>query len=354
MSLLESYVIRQIGSGLLIATAILLPLFAFLDLVEQLDDVGEGYFRSQDAFYYVAHLLPRRFIQLAPFISLIGTVIGLGRMAVNLELITMRAAGLSPVRISLIVFKVGVLLIILLGVLEQFIAPELQHRALKQRAIALAQSSELGKDLGIWTRDKQQILRIGENPKSALMRDIEIIEVNSEGRLDQLIFADYAEIKSKVSWELSNVTKKVFFDEEIITTQVESLNWKPFLDSAQMETLNRPIDSLAPLELYRYINYLKGTGQKSDAYELALWRKLGIALVTMAMTLLSVPFVFGSVRGGIANRLVLAGITGICVYLIDQIVANVGLLLDLSYPLVALGPGFVLIWVAIAWLQRLR
>ena len=73
----------------------------------------------------------------------------------------------------------------------------------------------------------------------------------------------------------------------------------------------------------------------------------------MAMVLLSVPFVFGSVRGGIGNRLVLAGITGICVYLLDQIVANVGLLLDLSFPLVALAPGLILICLAVAWLQRM-
>ena len=84
-----------------------------------------------------------------------------------------------------------------------------------------------------------------------------------------------------------------------------------------------------------------------------MWRKLGGGLVTIAMILLSIPFVFGSVRGGIANRLVLAGITGICVYLLDQLVANIGLLLDLSFAFVALAPGLILIWLAIAMLQKL-
>ena len=352
MTLLENYIVRQITGGLLVAAAVLLPLFSFLDLIEQLDDVGEGFYQTTDAFLYVAYLLPRRFIELAPFIALLGTVIGLGRLAVNLELITMRAAGLSPLKISVVVLKVGLLLLIVLAVMEQYIAPTYQQRAISHRADALAQSSELGSDLGTWTRDKRQVLRIGESSKGSLMRDIELMTFNDEGVLTEHIFAEYAEVINDQLWELSNITRRVFSERRVNTDYTDTMSWQPFLDSEQMETLNRPAESLSPLELYEYVAYLKETGQQSDAYELALWRKFGGGLVTIAMVLLSVPFVFGSVRAGIANRLVLAGITGICVYLLDQIVANIGLLLNLSFPLVALAPGFVLIWIAVAWLQR--
>ena len=92
MTTLDSYLNRQILSGIVIATAILLPLFGFLDLIEQLDDVGEGFYTVKDAFYYTALLLPRRFIQLVPFIALIGHVIALGRLAINSEIISMLVA----------------------------------------------------------------------------------------------------------------------------------------------------------------------------------------------------------------------------------------------------------------------
>jgi lipopolysaccharide export system permease protein len=353
VTLLENYIVRQIAGGLCIAAAVLLPLFSFLDVIEQLDDVGEGFYKTKDAFLYVSYLLPRRFIQLAPFIALVGTVIGLGRLAVNLELITMRAAGLSPVRIARVVLKVGLFLLIILGVLEQFIAPELQHKALNHRAEALAQSTELGKNLGIWTRDKRQILRVGESPRDRYMENVEVMHIDESGMLIEHVSAEYAEIKTEKEWELNNVTKKVFAENTMQTSYITSLIWEPFLDKEQMSTLNRPVESLSPLELYNFVRYLRDTGQQADAYEMALWRKFGGGLVTLAMILLSVPFVLGSVRGGIGNRLVLAGITGICVYLLDQIVANVGLLLNLSFPLIALAPGLILIWLAAAWLQRL-
>ena len=106
------YIAIQVAAGLLIATAVLLPLFSFFDLLEQLDDVGKGTYRTVDAFLYTAMLLPRRFIQIAPFIALLGTVAALGSLAVNSELIAMRTAGLSPVQISLAPLGVGIMLIV--------------------------------------------------------------------------------------------------------------------------------------------------------------------------------------------------------------------------------------------------
>ena len=93
MNVINRYLATQVLMGLGIATVVLLPLFGFLDLLDQLDDVGRGTYRVQDAFLHTALLLPRRFIQLAPFIALLGNVIALGRLAVGSELTALRVAG---------------------------------------------------------------------------------------------------------------------------------------------------------------------------------------------------------------------------------------------------------------------
>jgi lipopolysaccharide export system permease protein len=59
------------------------------------------------------------------------------------------------------------------------------------------------------------------------------------------------------------------------------------------------------------------------------------------------------VRAGLGNRLVVASMLGISVYLFDQIIANAGLLLNLNPALSALLPGVVLIAVAYFWLRRI-
>lgn len=62
------YIAYQVLIGFMIATSVLLPLFSFFDLLDQLDDVGRGTYRVKDAFLYTAMLLPRRFIQIAPLL----------------------------------------------------------------------------------------------------------------------------------------------------------------------------------------------------------------------------------------------------------------------------------------------
>ena len=352
MSISEKYLMQQISVGLLIAAAVLLPLFCFFDLIEQMEDIGEGFYRAQDAFYIVLLLLPRRLIQLLPFIALIGNVIALGRLALNSEIIAMRAAGLSPTRISLASFKVGLCLLLLLGVLEQYAAPYMQNKAIAHRLDALNQSAELGADLGIWTRDENRVLRLGEAIHAAHVEDVEIFTLDEQGLLSSYIHAHDAEIINNEKWSLYDVTVKEFTDTRVNTTSSARMNWRPFLSSEQVDKLTRPAESLSPTELYRHILYLKKTGQQHDELSLAFWRKFGAGLIMLAMLLLSVPFVFGSIRTGIGSRLVLAGITGICVYLLDQILSNAGLLLNMNHALVALSPGIALMLIGRLWLER--
>lgn len=354
MKLVEKYLMRRIGLGLLVATVILLPLFSFLDLVDQFDDIGQANYRMQDAFYFVLLLLPRRLIQLLPFIALLGNVIALGRLAANSEIISMRAAGLSPAGVSLASFKVGLCLLVLLAVLEQFAAPFLQQRAITHRSEALDQGAELGAKLGIWTRDDRQILRLGEAIRDTYAQDIEIFTLDRQGRLSAYLHAASADIISDGYWILHDVTSKDIQGARIHTTRLATTGWRPFLDAAQVATLTRPAESLPPIDLYHYANYLKRTGQQYDQALLLFWRKFGTGLVLLAMMLLSVPFVFGSVRAGVGGRLVLASITGVCVYLLDQILSNLGLMLGFNQPLVALAPGLMLLLIGQLWLQRVN
>ena len=342
MILMDRYLMRQILIGMCIAGAVLVPLFSFLDLLEELEDVGEGSYALGDAFRFVVLMIPRRLIQLAPFIALLGNVIALGRLAVTLELTAMRAAGLSIMHIARASLSLGLGMIAMLVVLEQFVAPAFQQRALIQRSAALAQSAELGEGLGIWTRDSSRVLRIGNMGPKGEPHDIEIMTFDSHGRLQEHLRSPQADIHAGDQWSLKSVTRKRIEGERVITERMDSLAWSPFLSPDQIATLSRPPESLSPTQLYELVGYLRATGQEFAAYELALWRKLGGALTLLAMLALSVPFAFGSLRSGLGQRLVLAAVTGVGVYLLDQIASNAGLLLNLEPAWVALGPGVLL------------
>ncbi|MEO7464581.1 MAG: LPS export ABC transporter permease LptG [Nitrosospira sp.] len=353
ITIINRYLAVQVLLGLAIATAVLLPLFSFLDLLDQLDDVGKGTYRVEDAFLHTALLLPRRFVQLAPFIALLGNVIGLGRLAGNSELTAIRVAGISPIRISMAPLGVGLILLSFIAALEQFVAPQLQQKAISSRAVALDKSAALGKHLGIWTRDERNILRIGEMLHTEKAADIELMHFDDNGFMLTYTYAKYAYLIADDVWKLSDVTIKKFTGNRIEAVSLKSMNWKSFLKPDDISTLTKSPESLSPTELFVHVRFLRATGQDADAYALALWRKAGGALTTIAMLLLSIPFVFGSVRAGLGNKLVLASMLGMSIYLFDQVIANAGLLLHLNPALTALFPGLLLITVANFWLRRI-
>ncbi len=354
MNLLDRYLMRQILVGMAIATAVLLPLFGFLDLLEELEDVGEGSYTLVDALRSVVLMAPRRLIQLAPFIALLGNVMALGRLAMTLELTAMRAAGYSAMRIARASLTLGVVVIGALALLEQFVAPQLQQRALMLRAAALSQSVELGAGLGIWTRDNTRVLRIGNMGARGMPEDIEIMTFDDAGFLREYLRSPRADVAAPDRWLLKDVTRRRFEADRVTTERLPALDWASFLSPDQIETLTRPPESLSPTQLRELVDYLRTTDQEFTAYQLALWRKLGGAITLVGMLLLSVPFAFGSVRTGLGQRLVLAAVTGVGVYLLDQIIANAGLLLDLEAPWVALGPGIVLLFIGQQLLLRAR
>ena len=348
------YVASQVLTGFVISTAILLPLFSFFDLLDQLDDVGKGTYRVIDAFLYTAMLLPRRFIQIAPFVALLGTVIALGKLAVNSELVALRVAGFSPQRISFAPLSMGILLLLVVAILEQFAAPQLQQKAITYRAIALEQSAELGKNLGIWTRNEHNILRIGLIVNNKRAADIELLQLDADGFIVTHTLAEFADIVEEDIWEFGNATVRTFDKDNgrISVSRADAVRWSSFVNPDDIATLTKPPESLSPLELFRHVQFLRSTGQDADSYALALWRKAGSALLTIAMLLLSIPFVFGSIRSGLSNKLIFATLIGMAVYLLDQIIANAGLILDLNPALVALGPGFTILILANIWLRR--
>lgn len=353
MKIASRYIAKQVVMGMIISTLVLLPLFSFFDLLEQLDDVGKGTYQTRDAFLYVIMLMPRRFIQIAPFIALLGTVGAMGKLAVNLELVALRIAGLSPIQLSMVPVSIGISLILFLALLEQYIAPQLQQTAISQRAIALEKTAELGKGLGIWTRDERNILRMGEFLPGNRAIDVEIMHFDKQGFLATHTHANFADILDNGLWKLNEVTVRTFTEKNIALASASTVEWQSFLKAEDIATLTKPPESLSPLELIRHAEFLQATGQKADAYFMAIWRKAGSALMTIAMILLAIPFTFGSVREGLGGKMILAAIIGVGVYLLDQIIANVGLLLHLNLAVTSILPSLIFITLAVFWLRRI-
>jgi len=352
MKILDRYIRLHVAGGYLLIMLILITLFTFLDFVEQLDDIGKGDYQLGDVCVFVLLMAPRRLLDLVPATALLGGALALGNLAGSHQLVAMRAAGVSVAQIGWAVMKTGLVLIAAVVVLTEFVVPPLQQMAYERQLMTMGRIRALRTDQGFWSRDGMRFINIRQIRHGRIPTNINIYEFDEKGRLLHLIHADSADIAQHDNWVLNGVWRKTLDGQNITTVRLPSETWRPFLSDAQMQALEYPADSLAPTDLYQYIHYLQASGQDTQPYELQLWQKLVLPFTTGAMVLLSIPFVFSLPRLSHAGQRIFVGaIIGILLYFLNQVVANLGLLLDLSAPVMVLSP-VVLILGFTGWLFR--
>ncbi|HAF94378.1 MULTISPECIES: LPS export ABC transporter permease LptG [Pseudomonadaceae] len=354
MRQLDRYLLRSLCVGFIAAAALLLPLFGTLDLVEELDDLQEGGYRLAQALTVVLFTLPRRAVELGPFIALLGGIAALGQLAVTQELTVMRAAGVSMTRIGLAVLMAGVLLALVLAATDEWVASPLQQKALRIRTLALAMTDDrAGKDHSIWAMKENQVVRIGGLDSSQLPNQIEIFTFEPNHALSQYIQAQRAEVQAGNLWQLHEVTVKRWAGDQETVERLDIMRWQSFVPANRLSEVSLPPESLSFVQLNRYVDFLQRTGQPAGQYQVALWQKLGNPILTLAMILFAVPFTFGQSRStGLAGKLAVGALVGLLVYMVNQILVNLGILLKLNPLAVGILPAAVLLGAAMLVVAR--
>jgi lipopolysaccharide export system permease protein len=354
MRITSLYLIRNVLIGFVAAAALLLPLFTTFDLISELDDVSSGGYRWTQALQVVLMTLPRRAVDLGPFIALLGGIVGLGQLALTQELTAMRTAGISIVRIAITTVMAGVMLVLLFGVMDEWVASPLQQRGVQIRNEALAVSGEAADPSGsIWARRGDEVARIGTMARHNTPVGIEIFRYNADLRLKSYVFADSAQIRADGTWLLKNAQIKEWTGDEESIRQQDTLEWKSVFSDRRLKELTLPTDSFSIQQLHHYIQFLNGSDQPSAEYEMAMWQKLGRPILTLAMILFAVPFTFAQQRSpGLGGRLAVGAVVGLLIYVSNQIIANLGLLLAGNVMLTTLLPSVVLLGIALMLIYR--
>src|SRR5438876_11768395 len=108
--MLFRYLAREILATTALMLAAMLALFAFFDLIRELDDLGRGNYRLNSMLGDVALTLPSHAYVLLPAAGLIGTLFALARMSEHSEITVMRASGLSLAQLALYVGAAGLVM----------------------------------------------------------------------------------------------------------------------------------------------------------------------------------------------------------------------------------------------------
>ncbi|MES9946229.1 MAG: LPS export ABC transporter permease LptG [Candidatus Thiodiazotropha sp.] len=350
ITLFDRYIGGTVLIGIVSVMALLLVLIGFFELVAELEEVKRGYTTSM-AFTYVLLGMPRYSYELFPLATLLGSLIGLGVLAGNSELLAMRAAGISIARIVLSVLKTGLLVLLVVVIMGEYLAPAAEQQAQRMKNEALSGQISLKTRYGFWSRDGNTFINIRQILPDAQLADISIYEYGEDARLRRAIHAQRASFQSG-GWVIQGVEQSDFTESAVSVSSSPEQAWQAELDPSALDVLTVKPHMLAAWDLWRYIDYLQKNGQASINYEVAFWGKLAAPLVTMVMLFLSIPFVFGSLRSvGVGQRIFVGAMLGIVFYLLNRTFSYMAVVYSLNGLFAAFFPLLLFLALAI-WLLR--
>jgi lipopolysaccharide export system permease protein len=352
---IDRYLMSSMFQGMLPVLGLLLGLFGFLTLAEELESVGTGTFEVIDAINVMALSLPKISLDLLPVTSLVGVLMGLGTLANQQELIAIRAAGWSNLRIARPAAVLALLIMSAAMATQQWLIPILEQEIADLRANTLLDTDVDKGDAQFWTRSENQLVRIGGVQFGLMPTDVEIYQLDDQGHLAQLLQANRADILTADSWRLYNVRATRITEQGTETQEISEMLWKSVLSPDQMATIITAAAALSPTDLLRYVQHLEANQLDSHRYRLVLWQQLSLPLGIFGMALLGVPFVVGSTRSMAAGTRISIGIAiGLMFYLAERTIGQVALLYGLPPLPMAMGPDILVAIIAVIALTRAR
>lgn len=341
MRILDRYIGRTVAVHIGIVMVVLLAMYFFSAFVNEMGEVGKGNYQLSDAVRYTLMQIPLYVYQLFPLSALIGTMLGLGALANTSELTVMRAAGVSVRRIMLAVLKVGLLLVVGVTAIGEWVAPPLEMEAQIERARALAKNVSLNTEDGLWARDGRAFINIRRLFSDGRASEVRIFQFDRNHRLEQTVFARQGVYRDD-AWQLSEVTASRIEPDGVQTRRMKTMRWQSSLTPKVIDVVAIAPENLSIRELWDYLRYMRENGLEDKRYDLALWIRIMTPFATAGMILLAVPYVFGSLRTvSIGQRIMVGALLGIGFYLFNGVFSRVGVVYNLPPEVAASLPTLV-------------
>ena len=301
----KTTVLAMLGTTLVLS--FLQVLFTYLG---ELGSLKPDY-NAWQAFLFVMWDAPRYLYEILPVAALIGSVLGLGALASNSELIVMRSVGISLWRIVGWVMRSALLLIILSFALSEWVIPYTNEKAQSiktQRSVA-----SLGEVKGYWSREGQRFIYIDYANAQGQLRDINVIDFDQNYRLQSFVSAEQGQFVKDGQWTLKESHQvDLLAQGNAIKTDHEQQPLGLALQPKYVHMVTLDPEDLSPSQLISFMRYLKEYSQVPKTYELAFWQKVASPFALITLVLIACSFIFGPLRQqSMGFRLVIALFTGL-------------------------------------------
>ena len=343
MNILDRYIGQSVIAGVTIVLTIFIVLYELFAFAGEANQIGRADYTIWSAIQYSLLRLPQHIYELFPLSMLLGTMLGMGWLANHNELVIIRMAGVSLLRIVGSIMKTAIMLMLIAMVIGEGIAPPLHQYASDQRIKALHGQINMNTDYGLWARDGDTYINVNSVDKDGRLNGITLYQFSENNFIERQIQARRA-VYDGEQWILKSAKETIHKNNSFIVIRKKEMKWKTLLDLDMVKIVAVRPELLSIWKLNGYIDYLKNNDLEYTKYELVYWTKLFGPLTILAMVLLSIPFVFGSVRHvAIGKQILLGFLVGITFYIVSRLIGQMGLVYGVPAILSALLPTLLVI-----------
>jgi lipopolysaccharide export system permease protein len=264
----------------------------------------------------------------------------------------MRATGMSIARILHAALKAGMLLALLTVGLGEGIAPRAEQAAKQWRSDARSGQVTLRTSEGLWARDGESYIKIGEILPGERLRDIAIYETGADRRL---VLATHAEGARYIDghWVLEGISRSRIEDDGVVAEPLASTAWSSLLNPALLQLVVMEPRVLPVWDLVRYVRHMRANGQDPGKYETEMWNRIVQPFLVLTMIFLAIPILFGSARStGLGLRLFLGVLLGMAYYLVSRTLFHMAVFFGVGTWLGAILPPLLFILLGLWVLRR--
>lgn len=301
---------RYIGKSVLVAIlgvlGVIMGLASLFAFIDEMNDLSDTY-TLVDVASFVLLTAPRRVYDMLPMAALIGCLVGLGSLASSSELTIMRAAGVSIGRIVWAVMKPMLVLMIAGLLVGEYVAPPAEDLAQSNRSLAQGSGESQTGRYGVWHRQGDEFIHINTVQPNGVLYGVTRYRFDDQRHMQSASFSKKAKFE-KDSWDLEDVTTTLFHTDSTEVVKSPNERWDVSLSPRLLSTLVLPPDSLSISGLWSYTHYLADQGLNNGRYWLAFWTKVLQPLVTMALVLMAISFIFGPLRSVTLGQRVFTGV----------------------------------------------
>ncbi|MDD5033138.1 MAG: LPS export ABC transporter permease LptG [Methylococcaceae bacterium] len=354
MDVLNRYIAKEILKGSVVASLILLSLSNFFTFTDELRDIGDGTYSLKDIFVYLGLTSPRDFYELLPSATLLGSLVTLGGLGNNRELIAMQSAGASKFQIIWAVIRGGLILTIFSSMIGEYIAPPSERAANEYKSIATQQQVASRTRYGFWLRDGNVFINIRQIQKQEELGDISIFELDENRHLKLVTHANKA-IYEGTKWRLDDIKITHVGHDNASGEAKPNSDWDTILAPELLNVFVVNPENLSAQELWNYMDYLERNGQKNLNVELAFWGRIVNPFVTLTMLLVATPFVMTLRRETSLGQRIVVGVTfGLGFYLFDRVFGHFCLIYEANPIFSASFPTLLVLSGTLVAIARMR